>query len=198
HPVCGRTPPERLDGGGAWLSLGRTVLPFSGVGMKADMAEHRIIHYRPEFREQVLDLAIRAWEPVFAKTRNDVPRFVYDNFWPHGWKTRQEAEVSALLDSRPEGVWLTFQNNQLAGFVGLAFHPEDRMGEISIVAVSPEYQRQGIGKKLMAFAERKIREAGMRMVMVETVGDSGHEPARCTYEALGYQQWPVARYFKEL
>src|SRR5690606_41570489 len=95
HPVCGRTPPERLDGGGAWLSLGRTVLPFSGVGMKADMAEHRIIHYRPEFREQVLYLAIRAWEPVFAKTRNDVPRFVYDNLWPLGWRTLHIAEVSA-------------------------------------------------------------------------------------------------------
>jgi GNAT superfamily N-acetyltransferase len=98
----------------------------------------------------------------------------------------------------PERVWLAFRDDQLAGFVGIAIHPEDRMGEVSIVAVSPDHQRQGIGKALMAFAERHIRKAGMKMVMVETVGDSGHTAARRTYEALGYESWPVARYFKQL
>lgn len=50
----------------------------------------------------------------------------------------------------------------------------------------------------MQFAEAQIRDAGMSMVMVETVGDSGHAPARAAYEASGYQRWPVARYFKKL
>ena len=36
------------------------------------------------------------------------------------------------------------------------------------------------------------------MVMVETGGDRGHAPARATYEGLGFQRWPVARYFKDL
>ena len=38
----------------------------------------------------------------------------------------------------------------------------------------------------------------MAMVMVETGGDLGHAPARATYEGLGFQRWPVARYFKDL
>jgi len=38
----------------------------------------------------------------------------------------------------------------------------------------------------------------MTMMMVETGGDPGHAPARHTYEAAGYQRWPVARYFKNL
>jgi len=38
----------------------------------------------------------------------------------------------------------------------------------------------------------------MAMVMVETGGDRGHTPARATYEGLGFQRWPVARYFKDL
>jgi GNAT superfamily N-acetyltransferase len=50
----------------------------------------------------------------------------------------------------------------------------------------------------MEFAERQVRAAGMKMVMVETGGDPGHTPARHTYESLGYERWPVARYFKEL
>jgi GNAT superfamily N-acetyltransferase len=72
------------------------------------------------------------------------------------------------------------------------------MGEIYIVAVSPDVQRLGIGQALMQFAEQRIRDAGMTMVMIETAGDSGHEAARRTYEASGYELWPVARYFKPL
>jgi ribosomal protein S18 acetylase RimI-like enzyme len=162
------------------------------------MKEVNIIPYRSEFREQVIDLVISAWEPVFAKTINDVPRFVYDNFWPQGWQTRQVSEVSSLLDAKPKNFWVAFQDNVLAGFVGVSIHPDDQMGEVSIIAVSPDQQRQGIGKALMNFAEQQIRNSGMKMVMVETVGDSGHESARRTYEALGYERWPVARFFKKL
>ena len=36
------------------------------------------------------------------------------------------------------------------------------------------------------------------MIVVETIGDTGHEPARRAYEAVGFQPWPVARFFKEL
>lgn len=164
----------------------------------ADMNEINITPYRSEYRKQVIDLVIRAWEPVFAKTINDVPRFVYDNFWPQGWQTRQVSEVTSLLDTEPGSFWLAFEGDILAGFVGVSIHPEDQMGEVSIIAVSPDHQRKGIGKTLMDFAEQHIRDSGMKMVMVETVGDSGHESACRTYEALGYERWPVARYFKKL
>jgi GNAT superfamily N-acetyltransferase len=162
------------------------------------MGKPTIVRYESDYREQLLDLVISAWEPVFEKTRSDVPGFVYDNFWPNGWKARQLAEVSTLLESQSEKVWLAVDDGQVVGFVGLAIHPEDQMGEISIVAVSPGHQRQGVGKALIEFAEQSIRAAGMKMVMVETVGDSGHEPARRSYESLGYVSWPVARYFKRL
>ena len=42
------------------------------------------IPYRPEFRDHVVSLVARAWDPVFTKTRNEVPRFVYDAFYPQG------------------------------------------------------------------------------------------------------------------
>ncbi|WP_323959386.1 hypothetical protein [Arthrobacter sp. JZ12] len=42
------------------------------------------------------------------------------------------------------------------------------------------------------------REAGMSMVLVETGDDPGHAPARHAYEEAGFEQWPVARYFKSL
>ncbi|HML92595.1 GNAT family N-acetyltransferase [Methyloceanibacter sp.] len=162
------------------------------------MSDLDIIPYAPDFRRQAVRLAIAAWKPVFAKTQNEVPHFVFDAFYPEGWEARQIAEVESLLDTEPETVWLAAQENTVAGFVGIRIHPEDQMGEIHILAVSPDRQRQGVARKLAAFAENEIRERGMKMVMVETVGDTGHEPARRAYEAFGYRQWPVARYFKPL
>ena len=40
-----------------------------------------------------------------------------------------------------------------------------------------------------------IREFGS---MIETGDVGGHAPARAAYESLGFQRWPVARYFKSL
>jgi len=157
-----------------------------------------IVPYDESFRDQVIALTLDAWRPVFPKTRLDVPLFVYENFWPQGWETRQATDVGALIDSNPGEIWLAMENGSLVGFVGAAIHPEDRMGEVTIIAVSPDHQQRSIGKSLLAFAESYIKEKGMKMVMVETVGDSVHEPARKVYESQGYVLWPVARYFKEL
>jgi ribosomal protein S18 acetylase RimI-like enzyme len=162
------------------------------------MTGRRIIPYAPDHREAVLALSIAAWTPVFEKTRREVPGFVYDAFYPQGWQKRQLADVGSLLEAGAARFWLMVSDGKLLGFVGLQLHPEDRMGAIDIIAVAPEFQRRGIAKELMDFAEQHIREAGMAMVMVETVDDTGHAPARAAYEASGYERWPVARYFKRL
>lgn len=70
--------------------------------------------------------------------------------------------------------------------------------EVSIVAVDPAAQGLGIGQDLIRTAEDYIRDQGIRMVMVETVEDSGHSPARHPYEGAGYVPWPVVRYVKPL
>lgn len=162
------------------------------------MSDISIVPYDAACRDGVLELAIATWAPIFEKTKQEVPSFVYGAFYPQGWAIRQRADVAALLDNEPECVWLALSGGELAGFLGIRMHPVDQMGEIHIIAVSPDLQRRGIGRTLLEFAERNIRNAGMTMVMVETVGDSGHEPARKTYEASGYERWPVARYFKRL
>jgi ribosomal protein S18 acetylase RimI-like enzyme len=154
--------------------------------------------YADIHRQAVLAIAVRAWRPVFARTQLEVPSFVYNAFYPHGWEDRQRRDLAALLDAEGTKLWLAMRGAIVVGFVGLRLHPDDRMGEIHIIAVDPEQQRQGVGRRLLAFAEQRLHEEGMAMVMVETVGDSGHEPARRTYERSGYERWPVARYFKRL
>lgn len=154
--------------------------------------------YTPAHKDAVLALTVDAWTPVFAKIENDVPRFVLEVFYPRGWQTRQTAEVSDLLENEPENIWLAFVEGDPVGFIGLRLHPDDQMGEIHIIAVSPSHQRQGISTALMRHGEDYIRASGAKMIMVETIGDSGHAPARRAYEAFGFERWPVARYFKKL
>ena len=67
-----------------------------------------------------------------------------------------------------------------------------------VVAVDPEHHQQGIGRALVERSFARTRAAGMTMVMAETGDDPGHEGARRTYEALGFERWPVARYFADI
>lgn len=154
-------------------------------------------------RELVLDLSIRAWGPVFEAMRGDlgsgfVSRFVYDNFYPDGWEVRQREDLARVLDGEAGSCDVAIVSDEIAGWVCTRVHPEDSMGEVYILCVDPVHRRQGVGRALMSHVHERARRAGMRMVMVETGGDAGHAPARATYEAMGYDRWPVARYFKEL
>ncbi|QBF30418.1 GNAT family N-acetyltransferase [Thalassococcus sp. S3] len=163
------------------------------------MSDHVTIRsYSAADRKAVLTLAIAAWQPVFDAMKGSVLPYVYEAFYPHGWEQRQRADIAAFLDAAHDATWIAECRGTAAGFVGITLHPEDRMGEITVIAVDPAFQRMGIADRLMTWAEERIREAGMVMVMVETGGDPGHAAARAAYEAHGFQRWPVARYFKPL
>ena len=157
-----------------------------------------IVPYTPDQRDAVVALALRAWAPVFPRTAAERPRFVYDAFYPDGWEARQAQDIGAMLEDGETTCWLIHRDGAIAALLGLRLHPEDRMGEVYVIAVDPAHQGQGIGRRLLDFADDWSRAAGMAMVMVETVGDSGHAPARRAYEAAGFERWPVARYVKRL
>jgi GNAT superfamily N-acetyltransferase len=154
--------------------------------------------YDANDRAEALEIAIRAWRPVFAQLQRVVPGFVYDNFYPDGWEARQRSELRTVLDQASDKTTVARRNGELAGWISIRIHPADRMGEIYVLCVDPEHERQGVGGALMEHAHQEIRRAGMNMVMVETGDDPGHEAARSAYESAGYQRWPVARYFKAL
>lgn len=158
----------------------------------------QIVSFEQSRRAQVLDLSLRAWAPVFDKLRPAVPDFVYQAFWPKGWRARQTAEIEALLDAEAARVWLAVEAGRVLGWIGARLHPEDSMGEIHILAVDPDHQRRGVATALMDHAMAQMRRAGMAIVMVETGDDPGHAPSRATYESAGFERWPVARYFRRL
>lgn len=160
------------------------------------MAE--IVPFAPERLEQVVALSIRVWAPVFAEMRKVMLPAVYDAFYPHGWEVRQRADVSAACENSGISVWVALEDDEAAGFVAVAIHPEDRMGAVHMIAVDPDRQRSGIASELMDFALDRMREAGMAIALVETGFDDGHLPARCLYERHGFTLWLAARYVTAL
>jgi GNAT superfamily N-acetyltransferase len=106
-----------------------------------------------------------------------------------------------LLDE-PEPIWVAVDSQsekaEILGRIGIRFHHEDQMGEIYILAVDPTHQRRGVSKGLMDHGMALMREAGLAIVMVETGDDPGHAPSRAAYEQVGFERWPVARYFQKL
>jgi GNAT superfamily N-acetyltransferase len=133
-----------------------------------------IIAYESVHRAALLDLSLRAWEPVFLQMKMSVPRFVYDSFWPEGWQKRQSADLAEVLDAEPESVDVAMDGGHPIGWVCTRLHPDDNMGEIYILVVDPDHQRRGVGRMLLHHAYRRVEDAGLRMVMVETGDDPGH------------------------
>jgi ribosomal protein S18 acetylase RimI-like enzyme len=67
--------------------------------------------------------------------------------------------------------------------------------DIYWIAVAPEAQRLGLGRRLLEYAERRIAEKGGRMVTIETSGRPVYEPTRHFYRKLGYRESACLRDF---
>lgn len=158
----------------------------------------QIVAYDPEQKSELLAVSLRAWAPVFEKLEPAVQPYVYRAFYPEGWHVRQAADIQAFLEAEGDNVWVAVEAKSVLGWVGIRLHPEDRMGEIYIIAVDPEHQRRGVANRLIEYAMSMMRRAGMEIAMVETGDDPGHAPSRATYERAGFERWPVARYFRKV
>lgn len=121
--------------------------------------------------------------------KEDAPRFVHASSYPDGWEKRQYDDLARVLDAEPENVDIAMLDGVPVGWVCTRVHPEDQMGETHILAVDPAHRRHDIGRALNEHPYRRLREAGLRMAMVETGSDRGHAPARATYEAEGFVRW---------
>ena len=159
------------------------------------------VHIRPVSDndiEDLVQLSLLAWEPVFVSFRQILGPNIHTSIWPD-WKTSQrEAIESVCKDGEKTVVWVAELDGKVIGFLAYVLKHKEKTGEVQLLAVHPEYQNLGIGTELNKFSLIKIKESGMKMARVETGGDASHAPARRTYEKAGYTALPLVRYFKDL
>jgi GNAT superfamily N-acetyltransferase len=160
---------------------------------------------RPQIRlfedrdtEAVVGLSLRAWAPAFASLEQTLGSEIFRRQHPD-WREDQRRAVEEVCATKKGRVWVAEVDGTAVGFVAIeVFDPERSMGETSMLAVDPDYEGGGIGTALTEFALDRLKDAGMKVAMVETGGDPGHTAARRTYEKAGYVLLPIARYFKNL
>ncbi|MDP9480090.1 MAG: GNAT family N-acetyltransferase [Actinomycetota bacterium] len=154
----------------------------------------RIRPFEDRDAEAVVDLSLRAWAPVFASLERVLGPEIFGRLHPD-WREEQRRAVENVLVGKVGRVWVAELDGSAVGFVSVdVFDSERSMGEISMLAVDPDRQSGGIGTALTQFALDRLKDAGMKVAMVETGGDPGHAAARRTYEKAGYVQLPIARY----
>ncbi len=148
--------------------------------------------------EPILDLSIAAWEPVFQSFERILGRSLFLMEYPDWPKNQRDAVKGVLSDNEKFTTYVADVEGAVAGFISYTIDENARTGEVYMVAVSPQYQKHGIGLALNELALEKMRERGVRMAVVGTGGDPGHAPARRTYEKAGYTALPLVRYYKNL
>ncbi len=157
----------------------------------------RIEPYSAEHLAGIVHLSLRAWAPVFKSIEQEMGPEKYREYYPD-WRTSQQADVERVCSNAKMRVWTALDGDTPFGFVGVKTHADENMGEVYMVAVDPDAQGQGIASRLIDVAVDWMKREGLTMVIIDTGMDAGHAPARRAYEKLGFEMWPVARFYKSI
>jgi GNAT superfamily N-acetyltransferase len=156
----------------------------------------QIRDYRSLDEEDVVELSLRAWAPVFASLEQALGPELFLRLYDE-WRQHQARAVRNTLANSAMQTWVAEAERGIVGFVSATLRSVI-VGEIEMLAVDPDDQGHGIGSALTKHATAWLRDCGVRVAVIETGGDLGHAPARHVYEKAGYTLFPVARYFMAL
>jgi len=158
----------------------------------------QIRSYHTNDIDEVVQLSLLAWEPVFAAWERILGAELYPIAIYPDWRIGQKEVVVKICTDEKIATWVAEVDGRVVGFVAYEFNQQSKIGEVQLLAVHPEYQNQGIGTQLNLFALQMLKDGGMKLADVGTGGDEGHAPARRSYEKAGYTGLPLVRYYKAL
>ncbi|HEY6075053.1 MAG TPA: GNAT family N-acetyltransferase [Anaerolineales bacterium] len=122
-----------------------------------------------------------------------------------GFFNEEEVDCVAViweeyLSLGPEGSGYTFlvdrDGEQVLGFA--CYGPRDLatgVFDLYWIAVDPECQRSGAGRRLITASEEAVRKMGGRLLIAETSGTPLYEPTRRFYTGMGYANEATIRDF---
>ncbi|TQV87178.1 GNAT family N-acetyltransferase [Aliikangiella coralliicola] len=103
----------------------------------------------------------------------------------------QDDYISEMLaeTSTPNTTLIAEVNSVPLGFIHVRTHKDDISGEtcgtVPLLAVSPKSQGLGIGKLLMAFAEKWAKDLGCRLLQLEVFANNSK--ANAFYQNIGFK-----------
>jgi ribosomal protein S18 acetylase RimI-like enzyme len=148
--------------------------------------------------DDIVELSLLAWEPVFSSFKQILGPKIYPILYPDWRKSQREGVETTCRDRENVNVLVAEVDGRVVGFLAYELQRQDETGEVLLLAVHPKYQNLGIGTELNIIAFQEMKAAGMRMAVVGTGGDEAHAPARRSYEKAGYTALPLVRYYRDL
>jgi ribosomal protein S18 acetylase RimI-like enzyme len=126
--------------------------------------------------------AIRQASPGDEAIITDITNAAYAKYVPLMGRKPQPmtTDYQRILAEHP--VWIAWVGEQPAGVLVLMHEPEDML--IYSVAVLPEFQKAGLGRRLLARAETQAQQAGYDHIRLFTNGLM--EANIALYTRLGY------------
>ena len=96
------------------------------------------------------------------------------------------SELESLIAAPNAFVIIAEEGNEpsIAGFI-LTHILQRKIGHLVTLDVLPQYRNRGIGSRLLAAAEERLRGQGVRVVYLESAVDN--QPAIHLYQTRGYQ-----------
>ena len=108
-------------------------------------------------------------------------RQLIENGLPWSWN---EQRICYCVKNRDCVVLAARDRRRLIGFAIMEFY--DVHSHLSLLAIQPGYQKQGIGRQLLEWLEASARTAGIFAVQLEL--RATNDSARLFYEKLGYRE----------
>ena len=106
--------------------------------------------------------------------------------WAEQYISGMEAAADVFSkDKENYGVYLAVSNENTVGYIYTQHYGWNQLCQIQGLAVSPEFQRQGVASVLVAGAEEFARSKEARGIYVDT--PTTNTGGRKFYEAIGYQ-----------
>jgi len=158
----------------------------------------RIRPFADEDLEDIVELSLAAWEPIFHSFERILGPEIYPIEYPDWHRSQAEVVATACQDTDKYTVLVAEIAGTVVGFLVYELREKEATGEVYLLAVHPDYQNQEIGTRLNLAALEAMKVAGMKLAVVGTGGEESHAAARRSYEKSGYTPLPLVRYYKAL
>jgi GNAT superfamily N-acetyltransferase len=107
-----------------------------------------------------------------------------------GWFGIEDALLNYVDQSKTLPAFVALMDDKMVGICSVKQHTQ-HAAEIYLMAVDPSLHRFGIGTALLKAAERELRDDGVQLLQVKTLGPSDPSPEYATtrlfYEAVGFR-----------
>jgi predicted N-acetyltransferase YhbS len=154
---------------------------------------------KPEDVERLVEIAVKAWTPIYDAYRRTLGNEMFEAAWPGDIKEKARQVRQACDVRNPAMVLVAEKDGRVAGFVTFYLNNRSLMGEIGNNAVDAEFRGMGIAPRMYEEVFTRMRRFGMRFAKVQTGGDPAYAPARKAYEKAAFSlQLPGVTYFREL